>query len=215
MKLHLKRLFVAAALLLCGTAFAAVQGKDYTLQNPVQPTSTKKVEVLEFFFYECSHCFHLHPFLATWEKTMPGDVELTFVPTIFRDSTEPLARTYYTLESMGKIKQLDDVIYRAIHEKQVGLYDLDTIAAFVSSNGVDRVKFTADYNSFTVNSKIVRAKQMIRSYGIDGTPTLIVDGKYKITGLQPADTIRVLNEVIAMARKERSAESKSAKAKPK
>ena len=202
MKVGIKNLLFAAALLLSSTAFAAAQlGKDYTLMNPAQPVSTKKIEVLEFFFYECSHCFHLHPLLAEWEKTIPGDVELNFVPTIFRDSTEPLARTFYALDSIGKLKQVDDAIYQAIHVKQANLYDLDTISAFVASNGVDKAKFSSAYNSFTVNSKVVRAKQMIRSYSIEGTPTLVVDGKYKITGLQPADAIRVLNEVIVIARK--------------
>lgn len=201
MKFCLKGLIVLAAMMLFGTSFAAEQGRDYTLLNPAQPVNTKKIEVLEFFFYECSHCFHLHPELAAWEKKMPADVELGFVPTIFRDSTEPLARSYYALEGMGKIKQMDDAIYQAIHVKQANLYDLDTIGAFVASNGVDRAKFTAAYNSFTVGSQVARAKQMIRSYGIDGTPTLVVDGKYKITGLLPADTIRVLNEVVAMVRK--------------
>lgn len=210
MKNIFKSLFVAAFFLLCSSAFAAAPaGKGYTLLNPAQPASSKKIEVLEFFFYECSHCFYLHGELAAWEKTMPADVELTFVPTIFRDSTEPLARTFYALESIGKIKQMDDAIYQAIHVKQANLYDLNTIGAFVGSNGVDRSKFSAAYNSFTVNSKVVRAKQMIRSYGINGTPTLVVDGKYAITGLQPADTIRVLNEVLAMVRKSRSAESKT------
>ena len=210
MKNIFKSLFVAVFFLFGSTAFAAAQaGKGYTLLNPAQPVSSKKIEVLEFFFYECSHCFYLHKELAAWEKTMPADVELTFVPTIFRDSTEPLARTFYALESIGKIKQMDDAIYQAIHVKQANLYDLNTIGAFVGSNGVDRSKFSAAYNSFTVNSKVVRAKQMIRSYGINGTPTLVVDGKYAITGLQPADTIRVLNEVIAMVRKSRPAESKT------
>lgn len=204
----IKRLIGMAALLFCSAAFAAVQGKDYTLMNPPQPVGGKKIEVLEFFFYECPHCFHLHPLIAGWEKSKPADVDLTFVPTIFRDSTEPLARTYYALEGMGKIKQLDDAIYQAVHIKQLNLYDLDTISAFVASNGVDKAKFSADYNSFSVNSKIVRAKQLIRSYGIDGTPTLVVDGKYKITGLQPEDSIRVLNEVIAMVRKEHAHKSK-------
>ncbi|MDD4930430.1 MAG: thiol:disulfide interchange protein DsbA/DsbL [Gallionella sp.] len=210
MRVSFKSWIAVAALLFGSSAFAAVQlGTDYTLLNPAQPTSTKKVEVLEFFFYECSHCFHLHPELAAWEKTMPTDVELSFVPTIFRDSTEPLARTYYALESIGKIKQLDDAIYQAIHVKQTALYDMDSIAAFVSSNGVDRTKFSSAYNSFAVNNKIVRAKQMIRSYGINGTPTLVVDGKYVISGKQPVETIRVLNEVIAIARKAHPAESKA------
>lgn len=203
MKVGFKSFIFAVAFLFSSSVFAVAQlGRDYTLLNPPQPTSTKKIEVLEFFFYECPHCFHLHNVLTGWEKTMPGDAELVFVPTIFRDSTEPLARTYYTLESMGKIRQLDDAIYQAIHVKNIDLHDLDTISAFVASNGVDKARFVATYNSFTVNSRVVRAKQLIRTYNIQGTPTLVVDGKYVITGLQPADTLRVLNELIDMARKE-------------
>lgn len=214
MKNVIKNLVVAALLLISGAAFSAVElGKDYKLLNPPQPTSGKNIEVLEFFFYECSHCFDLHPQLAAWEKNMPKDVELGFVPTMFRDSTEPLARTYYALESMGQIKQLDDAIYKAIHVDKVKLYDLNTIADFVAKNNVDRAKFSAAYNSFSVGSKISRAKQMIRSYAIEGTPTLVVNGKYVITGLHPADAIRVLNEVIAMARKELPAAPAKAKTK--
>jgi thiol:disulfide interchange protein DsbA len=198
----IRSLVVAVALFISGAALAGAQlGKDYSLLNPAQPTGTKKIEVLEFFFYECPHCFHLHPLIAAWEKNMPKDVELVFVPTIFRDSTEPLARTFYALESMGQIKQLDDAIYQALHVDNVGLYDLNSIADFVAKHGVDRAKFSAAYNSFAMQSKVTRAKQMIRSYGINGTPTLVVDGKYVIEGLQPEDTIRALKEVIVMARK--------------
>jgi len=199
----IKGLLLAVALLISGAAVAEAQlGKDYKLLNPAQPTSTKKIEVLEFFFYECSHCYHLHPLIAAWEKSMPKDVQLSYVPTIFRDSTEPLARTFYVLESMGQIKQLDDAIYRGIHVENVPMYDLGSIADFVEKRGVDRAKFSAAYNSFAIQSKVTRAKQMIRSYGINGTPTLVVDGKYVITGLQPEDAIRVLNDVVARARKE-------------
>lgn len=187
-----------------GASAEGFQGRPYNVMDPAQPTSTKKIEVLEFFFYECSHCFHLHPLLAAWEKSKPKDVELSYVPTMFRDSTEPLARTYYALESLDQIKQLDDAIYRAIHVEQLPLYDLNSIGSFVAKHGVDRNKFTAAYSSFTVQSKVTRAKQMIRSYGINGTPTLVVEGKYVITGLQPDETIRTLNELVAKVRKERS-----------
>jgi thiol:disulfide interchange protein DsbA len=193
---------VAIMLFACGTVWADPQlGKDYTLLTPAQPTSTKKIEVLEFFFYGCSHCFHLHPFLSKWEKTMPKDVELTFVPTIFRDSWEPMANTFYALESMGQQTQLHDALYKAWNEENMALTDVDKIADFVAKHGVDRAKFTAAYNSFAMQSKVTRAKQMIRSYNISGTPTLVVDGKYVIEGLQPEDTIRALKEVIVMARK--------------
>ena len=209
MKNTIKGLIVAAALLISGTAFSAVElGKDYKLLNPPQPTSTKKIEVLEFFFYGCSHCFHLHSPLSVWEKTMPQDVELTYVPTIFRDSWEPMARTFYALESLGQLHQLHDALYQAWNVNNLDLSDEAKILDFVASRGVDRAKFSAAYNSFSMQSKVVRAKQMIRSYGIAGTPTLIVDGKYIISGLLPGDAIRVLNEVIAMARKNHPAQGK-------
>jgi thiol:disulfide interchange protein DsbA len=143
----------------------------------------------------------LHPLLSAWEKTMPKDVEMTFVPTIFRDSWEPMANTFYALESMGQQQQLHDALYRAWNEENLALTDADNIADFVAKHGVDRAKFSAAYNSFAMQSKVTRAKQMIRSYGINGTPTLVVDGKYVIEGLQPEDTIRALKEVIVMARK--------------
>ena len=198
----IKGWLIAIALFATGGAWADAQlGKDYSLLSPAQPASTKKVEVLEFFFYGCSHCFHLHPLLSKWEKAMPKDVELTYVPTVFRDSWEPMANTFYALESMGQQQQLHDALYRAWNEENMALTDVDKIADFVAKHGVDRAKFTAAYNSFAMQSKVTRAKQMIRSYNITGTPTLVVDGKYVIEGLQPEDTIRALKEVIAMARK--------------
>jgi protein dithiol oxidoreductase (disulfide-forming) len=206
----IKKLIVAALLLAGSTAFAAVElGKNYKLLNPPQPTSTKKIEVLEFFFYGCSHCFDLHPHMSAWEKTMPKDVELVYVPTIFRDSWEPMARTFYALDSLGQLHQLHDALYKAWNVNNDVLSDEAKILDFVAPRGVDRAKFSAAYNSFSMQSKVVRAKQMIRSYGITGTPSLVVDGKYLISGLQPPDAIRVLNEVIEMARKERSAKPKA------
>lgn len=206
----LTRLMMVAALLCAGAANAEVQqGRDYTLLATPQPTAPGKIEVLEFFFYECGHCFHLHPLLAKWDKSKAGDVEISYVPTMFRASTEPLARTYYALQGMGQIARLDDLIYKAIHEQQIGLYDQDSIAAFLARNGVERATFESAYNSFSVASKVAHAKQMIlpNAYNIQGTPTLIVDGRYVITGLQPADTVRVLDEVITMVRKGRAPSS--------
>lgn len=202
MKKTIKSLLVAAALFISGAVFAEVQlGKDYTLLSPAQPTSTKKIEVLEFFFYGCSHCYHLHAPLSAWEKTMPKDVEMIFVPTMFRDSMEPMARTMYALESLGQRPQLHEALYRAWNVDSIDLSDEAKISDFVGKHGVDRAKFKAAYNGFAMQSKVTRAKQMVRSYQIQGTPTLIVDGKYVISGLQPDNTVRVLKDVIAMARK--------------
>lgn len=203
MKNIIKSLVVAAALLFGSTACSEEANKGYTLLVPAQPTSAQKIEVLEFFSYGCSHCFHLHHDLSAWAKKMPKDVELTYVPVIFRDSAEPLARTYYALESMPNFEKMHDAIYRGMNVENAELFDIDSIAAYVAKQGADRAKFTAAYNSFSMSSRVTRAKQMIRSYAIQGTPTLVVGGKYVITGLQPADTIRVLDAVIAKVRKER------------
>lgn len=203
----MKRFGLLLALLLCTTqVFAEPQlGKEYKLLNPPQPThSGNKVEVLEFFFYGCIHCFHLHPKLSAWEKTMPRDVELTFVPTIFRDSWAPMANTFYSLQFMGQRKRLDDALYNAWNVDNVDLSDEARIAAFLSKHGVDSKKFGELYNSFTVETEVMRSKQMVQSYHIMGTPTLIVDGKYVIEGLEPDETIRVLDAVVKRARKERS-----------
>jgi len=203
--ISIKGLMIAAALFISGTAFATAElGKDYKLLNPPQPTNSKKIDVLEFFFYGCTHCFHLHTPLSAWEKTKPKDVELTFVPTIFRDSMEPMARTMYALESMGQFEKLHDALYRAWNVDNKELYDEASIGDFIAKHGVDRAKFSAAYNSFSMQSKVERARQMIRSYGFNGTPTLVVAGRYVITGLQPDDTVRVLKEVVAMARQGRT-----------
>jgi thiol:disulfide interchange protein DsbA len=200
-----KQLFAVLALLCVSYAHAeVVPGVDYKILNSPQPTSSgKKIEVLEFFFYGCSHCYHLHPELEKWVKKMPRDVELQYVPVVFNENWEPMAHTFYALESLGKLDQLHDALFVAWNVTGVDLSDEAKIAQFVSEHGVDREKFMADYNSFSVSSKIMRSNQLVQSYGVRGTPTLAVDGKYIITGLQPKETIRVLEEVIKIARKDR------------
>ncbi len=202
----IKQFLVMLALLCATQVFAEPEaGKDYALLNPPQPThSGNKIEVLEFFFYGCSHCFKLHPLMSAWEKKMPKDVELTFVPAIFNPSWEPMARTFYALEALGQRAQLHDDLYNAWNVSNMDLTDEAKVADFVAQHGVDRKKFSDAYNSFSMQSKVTRVKQMQQSYVIRGTPTLIVDGKYLITALHPAETMQVLNAVIDKARKERA-----------
>ncbi len=202
----IKQFFVILALLCTTQVFAEpVPGKDYSILNPAQPThSGSKIEVLEFFFYGCSHCFKLHPMLSAWEKKMPKDVELTYVPAIFNPSWEPMARTLYALETLGQRAQLHDDLFNAWNVSHTDLTDEAKISDFVAQHGVDRKQFGDAYNSFSMQSKVMRAKQMGQSYGIRGTPTLIVDGKYLITALHPAETMQVLNALVDKARKERA-----------
>jgi thiol:disulfide interchange protein DsbA len=201
----IKLILAATLLVFSNLVWADVEaGKDYKELSPAQPTHTgEKIEVLEFFFYGCSHCFHLHPLISAWEKKMPKDVELQYVPVIFRDSWEGMARTFYALDAIGQQRRLHDDLFNAWNVNNIELGNEAQTTDFVAQHGVDRAKFSAAFNSFTMSSKVSRSNQMVRDYQIRGTPTLVVDGKYVITGLEPADTIKVLDYVVAKARKER------------
>jgi thiol:disulfide interchange protein DsbA len=199
------KIFAVLVLLFATHAQAeVVAGRDYKVLNPAQPTSSSKVEVLEFFFYGCGHCYHLHGPLSKWEKTMPKDVDLQYVPVIFRDSWEPMAHVFYALESIGQRAKLHNDLFEAWNVYNTDLSDEAKITEFVAKRGVDKAKFSAAYNSFSLQSKVARSNQLVQAFGIRGTPTIAVDGKYIITGLEPAETLRVLDEVIKIARKERS-----------
>ncbi len=134
---------------------------------------------------------------------MPKDVELQFVPVIFRDSELSSARAFYALQSLGQSARLHRELFEAIHVSNVDLSNEVKIADFVTKHGVDRVKFSSAYNSFSVQNMISRSNQLQRSYEVRGTPSIAVDGKYFISGLQPDETIRVLDEVVTLARKDR------------
>lgn len=199
-----KQLFLVFALL-CATQVWAepLEGRDYKVLSPAQPThSGKKIEVLEFFFYGCIHCFHLNPHIEAWEKKLPKDVKFSYVPAMFNPTWEVSGRAYYALEALGERKRLHDALFDAWDQNNL-LADEESTTEFVAKHGVDRNKFKQAYDSFGVQNQVMRAKQMGPAYGIRGTPTLIVDGRYVITGLQPVETIQVLNALIDKVRKER------------
>ena len=199
----IKQLFMILALLFATHALAEPEaGKGYQVLNPPQPThSGNKIEVLEFFFYGCTHCSKLNPQISAWEKRLPKDVEFIYVPAVFNPTWEVSARTFYALEALGLRAQLHDELFNA-WDSNIQLVDEASTTDFLAKHGVDRKKFSDAYNSFSMQSNVARAKQMEHLYGIRGTPTLIVDGKYLITGLQPAETIQMLNAVVDKARKE-------------
>lgn len=205
----------AATLLMLGVAAGAaaqpVAGKDYRLIDPPQPTdSGKKVEVIEFFWYGCPHCNALQPSLRAWLKHKPADVEFKRIPAIFQDSWVPLSKTYYALEAMGLVEKLHYEVFAAIHTKNIRLQDPKVLFDWVASKGVDKDKFIATYNSFAVQSRTQRSIDMTRSYDIQGTPALVVDGKYQTAPslmLKADRTIdydrffKTLDQLIAQARK--------------
>jgi thiol:disulfide interchange protein DsbA len=205
-----------AFLLLTGAAIAqVVAGKDYRLINPPQPVASgAKIEVLEFFWYGCPHCKNLQPPLSAWLKRKPADVDFKRVPAVFQDSWVPLTKAYFTIEALGLIDKLHHDVFAAVHDQKLRLQDPNVLFDWVGKRGVDRQKFADTYNSFAVQSRAQRAKDMTANYDIPGTPALVVDGKYLTAPsltLNPDNSInyeryfRALDEVIALARKSRGA----------
>ncbi|WP_317134006.1 thiol:disulfide interchange protein DsbA/DsbL [Methylococcus mesophilus] len=158
-------------------------GKDYEVINPPQPTSDpSKVEVLEFFWYGCPHCFHFEPDLNAWLKTKPDNVAFVRQPAVFNERWAAHAKMFYTAEALGVLDKLHPQFYEAIQVKKLALASEEEQAKFFADNGVAKDAFQKAYKSFAVDAKMRQAEGMGARYGISGTPTLVVNGKYRVSG---------------------------------
>lgn len=175
---------LAATLVLSLTlpvAHAAEWGKDYVELTPAQAVEAPrgKVEVIEFFWYRCPHCADLEPDLEAWAKRQPGHVLIRRQPAVLNDSWMPLTRAFYALEALGQLDRLHAAVFNAIHRERIDLNDPNTFFDWAAGRGVDRKKLAEAYDSFTVNAKAARAKQMTARYKITGVPAFVVNGKYQ------------------------------------
>lgn len=160
------------------TPTAPVAGTDYqVLQTAVPPEAQGKIAVTEFFWYGCPHCAAFEPTLEAWLKKQGKDVDFKRVPVAFRKDFEPHQRLYYALLSLGKVNELTPMIFNAIQKEKNYLLTPEAQADFVAKHGVDRKAFLAAYNSFSTQSDVQRANQLIDSDKIDGVPAIIVQGK--------------------------------------
>lgn len=215
MKLRLRLIsFLGGLCLLMSCAIAlgqVVAGRDYRVLSSPQPAASgPRIEVLEFFWYGCPHCNNLQAPLGAWLKRKPADVEFKRTPAVFQDSWMPLTKAYFTIETMALVDRLHHDVFTAIHDKKVRLQDPKVLFDWVASQGVDSKKFAETYNSFAIQSRAQRAKEVTANYDIPGTPAIVVDGKYLTAPsltLNPDNSInyeryfKVLDEVIALARK--------------
>jgi len=181
-----------------------VEGVEYQRLQNAQPTDTgKKVEVLEFFWYNCPHCFAFEPSLTEWVKKRGDSIVFRRVPVGFRESFVPQQKLYYTLEAMNRM-DVHKQVFDAIHGARQKLDKEEAILDFIDKQGVDRKKFLDIYNSFAVQSKVNRVRQLQETYRIDGVPTVVIDGQYitspsivgqSLRGASP--TLQVMDALIA------------------
>lgn len=192
------RKFVLWVLLSISSGVYAEGG--YELISPAMPVQNPdKVEVIEFFWYGCPHCYSLEPALQAWLKKKPENVEFIHQPAVFSDAWGKHAKAYYTAEALGVQDKLHADFFNAIQNKKQKLLSEDDLAKFFSDHGVKDEDFRAAYGSFMVDTKLRQAESMAGRYGVTGVPALIVNGKYKITASSAKsqeNMLTVLDELI-------------------
>jgi len=215
MTLPNRRLFLAAAALPVFSAHlpasaqeAFVEGKHYIKLANVQPTrDPKRVEVLEFFAYGCSHCYAFEPVLDAWQKKLPPDVLFRRIPVAFREGTMVLhQKLYFALETLNLVDRVHHKVFDAIHAQKQRLETEDEIGAFAAKNGVDRSRLLETMNSFAVAGRTKQASHMVTVYDIEGTPSMGVNGRWLTSGSQAgsnAESLGVVDYLIGVARKAR------------
>jgi thiol:disulfide interchange protein DsbA len=169
-------------------------GADYTQLGKPVPTDAPagKVEVIEFFWYNCPHCNAFESTLAAWVKTLPKDVAFRRVPIAFNEDFVPQQRLFYALEAMGLVDKLHARVFAAIHEEKQKLTTGEAIINWMVRQGVDKLKFSEQFNSFSANTKASRARQTQDAYQIEGVPALGVAGRYWTDGAMAKSMDRAL-----------------------
>ncbi len=176
---------------------SAKAGTDYLVLDkpaPYEPVAGK-IEVVEFFGYWCPHCNVFEPELEAWLKRLPSNVSFKRVPVAFNPVHEPLQKLYYALETLGRVDDMQRKVFTAINADKINLNTQDAIVAWAAKQGIDQKKFVDAYTSFSVSTKVAKAKQLVNAFKIDGVPSLGVAGKYYVDGTLAKGLTRALQVV--------------------
>ena len=191
-------------------AAEAVQWKEGVHYNeipfPVTVETGKNIEVREYFWYGCPHCFNLEPTINKWLKQKPKGAEFVRSPAILGPSWQIHAVAYFSYEALGIVDKMHGPTFIALHNDKRILNSVDDLADFVAKNGVDRAKFIKATNSFGVRVKLQHQMQLDRDAGIRSVPAIVVDGKYR-TGADIAGSeenlIKLIDYLVQKAKQER------------
>jgi len=171
-----------------------VAGTDYAVLETIAPMEAPagKIEVVEFFWYNCMHCNAFEPILSEWAKKLPKDVAFRRVPVAFNASFAPQQRLYYALEAMGLLEKVHPKVFAAIHVDKLNLSKGEAITEWIGKNGVDTAKFLVQYNSFGVVTKAQKASQLQNAFKVEGVPALGVAGRFYTDGTMARSMERAL-----------------------
>ncbi len=157
-------------------------GADYTVIEPPVPTSTGgKVEVTEVFSYACPHCAHFQPYADELKSKLPANAQFVLVPAVFNPSWEPFARAFDTAQALGLVDKTHQALFDAIHRDHLPLRDIESLGNWYAGQGANAGNFLSTANSFVIEAKMAHGNDLVKSYGVEATPTLVVNGKYRVS----------------------------------
>ena len=209
MKQILLRLCAAVILLLGATTGLHAEeeyheGFEYFTIVPTQPTQVKKgqIEVVEVFWYGCPHCFRFEPFISKWEKNKAKNIVFYRVPASFSPGWEMHTKAFYTAQLLKIGDKIHTPFFDALHKHGNKLDSKESIGKFFAKFGIKKDRFDQVFDSFQVEMRVKQAKIIVRKYGVSGVPTMIVNGKYRISTSKNeanpfAKLIKIVNFLIA------------------
>jgi len=171
-------------------------GVDYVVLKPELPVDTPgKIEVVEFFWYGCPHCYGLEPLIEAWLKKLPPDAVFRRIPAVFNPRWAQDAAIFYAFEALGVFDRLHRPLFDSIHGDALRTDKPEALDQWLRKHEVDTKKFGEAVRSFGVQSKVRRAAQLSVAYRIDGTPAMAVHGRYTVGAEQSRTQAVMLSTV--------------------
>jgi thiol:disulfide interchange protein DsbA len=183
-------------------------GEPYHTVNPPQPVEAPagKIEVIEFFWYGCPHCYALEPSVESWSKKLPADVVFRRVPAPLAQSWVPHAQAFYAFETLGVLPKVHRAFFDAIHKDRLRIDSRPALEEWLKKQGVEIAKFEEAARSFSVQSNVRKAARMVANYQIEGVPTFAVQGRYTVGASDvPLERLMgMVDQLVGMSRKSTS-----------
>ena len=186
-----------------------VEGRYEVLQPPQLTETGDRIEVVDVFWYGCPACYRFLPAMEAFELDKPEYVEIRRLPAIFRESWLAHARAFHTASILGVAEATHRALFDEIHANQRPTDSRESLAAFFERQGVDRSEFEKTWDSFAVESLVRKSVLMQQRYGVRGTPSVIVNGKYRVTGRLAGSYENMIEIARTLAEREYEAQSAS------
>ncbi len=188
----------------CTQAEEYVEGRHYQiLDNPTVTRNPSKVEVVEVFWFGCNHCYSLESYIQPWKRNLPNDVDFWKSHITWNAQAETHARLFYSAKALGIEEKAIPAAFTAIWREGRNLLGNSEVEYFFKRFGIEKERYLSVSNSFGVNNAVKQANNRMRQWTVTGVPTIIVTGKYKVSGTREIGTSKLLDVVDFLIEKER------------